>query len=222
MKRQGSFTQGTGRKLKRTSRYRVSRATLLQRQVQNTEETKYVETYGTLQAVSNTGTLACINQIAEGSDFNQRIGRNVRHKYVQFDIFAEPAAAVQTMVTWHLVLDRQPNGAVPAITAVFDNSAISLPFAFKNIGTNQNRFRILKSWTQVLPSTAASSDPSGKSRLRGTLLLQGLRTQDDIVRFPGSAAAVPNTNALYFIAISDQASTMPTVGWALRVVYTDM
>ena len=97
--------------------------------------------------------VAPINQIANGSLLQERIGRKIRHASINVNAYAIAKATMQTPDCGFLclVLDRQPNGAVPAFGDIFDITALpnNSGLAPRTTLTYQERFKVLwrKDWT---------------------------------------------------------------------------
>lgn len=215
-----------GRSLKRlrmTSR-KVPLATKIRRVVENSEEKKYFETAGSQADTTATGVIVPLNNIAEGNDFNQRDGRKVRNKYVEADVVmaistAQAVAGTTRIGTWHLVLDRQPNGTAPTFGQIFDTTICEPWQAYKNVQQFAQRFKILKTERFVIGTAEAGQT----YRLNAFINMMNLSDVDQITHWPGSTGVVPNTNALYLVYVSDEtAGSQCVISWATRVVYVDM
>lgn len=196
----------------------------------NSEERKYIETVASIAAITTTGTVSHLGPIAEGSDFNQRIGRKIRMKYLQYDFGVQigttvsSPTAVGPAVNWvaHMVLDRQPNGTAPNWQQVFDTSVSGIDcFAFKNVQLFEERFKILKTHLGQVNSVGSIDE---KARCREFIDLSKLKPEDQIMHFAGSGAAVPNTNGLFILFASDSTNnaTFQNITYVTRFVYVDM
>jgi len=211
------------KKLRRT-KPRQSITTLVRRTLENSEEKKYNEVAGSGVDMPNTGTVAVINEIGEGTDFNQRVGRKVRNKYLYYDISVQPSTAIAVAgtslnATWHLVWDRTPSGSSAAYGNIFDTTVISPTQAFKNVGTFQDRFKILKTET-FLTGTAVNG--LGYRR-QGWIPFEKAESRDQMTQFASSAVAVPNTGALYLcFASTEGAANQMMINYGIRIVYVDM
>lgn len=103
-----------------------------------------------LAQVNQSGSITSIFNPIPGSDMINRIGRRVNVKSIQIRgvMFFENAVNLATTVssvaqcaTWALVFDKQPNGALPGYTDIFNNA--NAPLSNLNLN-NRDRFRILK------------------------------------------------------------------------------
>lgn len=133
----------------RTAALRGRRAlTTLQRarlDAQPGKEIKYLDTFNTTMQFDATGAIACLNQLAEGSDNTQRVGRKIMNLSLQIKGFCNfispsvgfyPCQYGRLLVVW----DKTPQGNTPAITDILTNSTST---NFTNIN-NKDRFVILR------------------------------------------------------------------------------
>lgn len=225
MKRKSESSLSTSVKKSR-SRTRQSRQS---RQIQaflNAVEKKYLDTVISYASVLNAGYVISLNIIGEGDDYNQRNGRRIFAQYIEYDLFftygsaASSATPQYNAATWHLVYDRQPNGAAATYTDIFDTSTITLPaYSFKNIKGNQDRFRILKSWAGTV-GYQGNTDTS--QRVRGFLPLSNLPNRGAHITYGSGGVVLPTTGAVYLCYCTDN-STLNVISFygGVRFVYTD-
>jgi len=198
-------------------RNRPTTVALIKRVMASQEERKYLDNYQA-STTSTAGTTACINQIAEGDDYNNRIGRKVSLKNIQYDVFIDVSNAAATEAGfWCLVLDKQSNNALAGYTTVFDTSVIAAPFAFKNDATFQERFQMLKFEPFVV-----SPSGNGGCHYRGFLPLETLLPEDQVVQYAGTAAGVPNKNAILMCYGSTGGAGDVTITYGIRIKYVDV
>lgn len=107
------------------------------------KEVGYVDLGTTTYNLDTTGDIVLLATIAQGASINQRIGKKARYKSVQFHGIVQ-AGTTGTVNEGALLLiyDRNPRGALPAITDILV-TASSLAF---NNTVNEGRFRILRRW----------------------------------------------------------------------------
>lgn len=226
-KRLNPFKASSGRKLKRVRSIprKTSMATMVRRVLENSEEKKYIETQAVTTDMPAAGSTVLLNAVAEGTDFNQRIGRKVRVKYIYYDVSVEIttagiAAVASLPVAWHLVLDRQSNNATAGYGTIFDTSIISEPFCFKNDAQFEKRFKILKSNRTVIGSSVTGNQLYRES---GWIPFEKMDPEDQMVQYTGSTAVAPNKNALLIAFASNEgASNYCQINYGIRVVYVDM
>ena len=93
------------------------------------------------QTFSTTGSLTLLNGLSQGDDFDNRSGRQVRFKSLQFRGSVEQhASATQTFLRLIWVIDKQPNASTPVIGDILTSTSIA---ATRNLD-NRKRFVILK------------------------------------------------------------------------------
>lgn len=192
----------------------------LTRMLNRSEERKYLDTSGTGVDMPTGGFIVALSSIAEGTDYSQRVGRKIRMKYLQYDFFAADAVATSTQNEgiFHLVLDRQANGASPAVGDIIDTSAGKAYNGFKNVSLYEERFKILQSFP--FASTGAGGEVF---RTRGYINLENLKDEDQICHYAGSASGIPNTNSLLLLYASNEAAANAVLGtFVVRFVYVDM
>lgn len=109
--------------------------------IQYQKETGYVDLAASTYNCDTTGTITLIATIPQGTSVNQRVGKKVMLKSVQFRGLIRAKAATTTADAAFLIIyDARPTGALPAITDVLDTATAA---SFNN-DTNSDRFRILK------------------------------------------------------------------------------
>lgn len=168
------------------------------------------------QVADTTGAVTLINGIARGDDINERVGRQVILKYIQANIvnYVTPTTGIDQSHRMLIVLDRQANGAAPAITDVLVSaSTVAMP----NLD-NRKRFRIL---FDSIKNMNASGEP-------GSMIVQRVFKRVNIpVQFnSGDAGTVADiqTGALYLITLGSIApgGTAGNFSGRIRVRYTDI
>lgn len=178
---------------------------------------------------TTVGATSQLNAPIEGTDYNQRIGRKVRHHYLMLDITIQagitqgPNDAGQISV----VLDRQPNGSVAAFSDIYDTSSAVAGSAFRNTAVNSERFLVLKTGQYIIGGTTGV-DPGTTP----TIVKQRWFIPLHRFRNPGDQHAVFNTsntgtctsNAIliaYGGNIVASGTTTPTMTFNSRYRYFD-
>ena len=188
-----------GQANKRNPVYRALRSML---------ERKYLDTqsgYIDFNTTNPIGSTYAISNIAEGNDYNNRQGRAITGLYVQLDFYAymdaltaNPTTAIPW--TWHLVVDKQANGTLQGYNVLFDETIVTNSFAsFKNLASNDDRFVILK-------TECGTVDLNGNGPFHKRYFIK-IPQHCSQIRYPGTTAAVPNTNGIIF-AISGAAASV--------------
>lgn len=158
---------------------------------------------GGVPSLSTASAVYCLNNVAEGSDSNQRIGRKITHAYVEIDIniFLSSNGVTNQWDAgfWSIVLDRQPNNTVAAYNDIYDITSggitfVSAGLAHRNTIVNQDRFVILKREEFSVISYGQSDQYHKKVFID----LGRLRGGDKTATYNGTGANVPNNAAILF------------------------
>lgn len=153
-----------------------------------------------------TGTVEVpsMNLVQTGDTLNNRDGATIKIKSLQVRgqvTFIPGAAATAAAVSYlYLVLDRQPNGAAPAVTDVFTSTALNA--AMPNV-PNQFRFKILRRFAYISNSQAGVTTAYNNVC---HVIDEYIRFEKPIeVRFTASTGAITDvvTNNLLLIAGSN-------------------
>lgn len=103
-------------------------------------ESGFVDLASATYALNTTGSITLLATIPQGASVNQRIGKKVMLKSIQFRGFATADSTTTVSVgAFMIVYDKRPTGSLPAITDVLD----SVAFQSFNNDANSGRFRIL-------------------------------------------------------------------------------
>jgi len=156
---------------------------------------------GGVPSLSTATAVYCLNNVAEGSDSNQRIGRKITHAYVEVDInISLPASANNWDAGfWSIVLDRQPNNTTASYNDIYDISSGGITFvnaglAHRNTIVNQDRFVILKREE----FSVVSYPQSDQYHKKVFVDLGRVRGGDKTATYNGTGANVPNNAAILF------------------------
>lgn len=188
-------------------------------------EKKFVETVVNAADPTNAGLLTYINNVAEGTDYNQRLGRKIRPIYIQYRIQWSAVAGAITSVPVHgrtiFMLDRQPNGATTTTSTLLSQPATSTVVSqFKDSQVNAERFHWFKDLTCEL-WTGGQSNTIQNGFI--DLIKHGEKNHcDREVRFIGSSAATPNTNAYILFNGQDGTTNNLVFNAVVRFCYVDI
>lgn len=181
-------------------------------------ELKYLD--GTQSSHAANGTYV-INEVAEGTDYSERVGRLIHGRYVQLDIMCTAPTGNTNPDSGivHLVLDKQPNNTWPGYTDIFDTTTIAAGQAFRLLSKNSERFKILKTW--MIGPIDHTCDLQ-HSRVRSYLMLRGAACSS---RYLSNLAAIPESGSLLvafasYTATGD-AATQITFNLAYRFAFVD-
>lgn len=183
----------------------------------NRVEMKFLDTNVAAQDMSSGPTINLVNGIAQGTDYNNRVGRRFLMKKIQINLEINPGVA-QTVAEQGRVLvvyDNQSNGAAPAIGDIL---SISSTTSFMNLN-NRDRFKVIWDKRYKCPVVAATNNSEFIQ------IDQYFRKCALEVTNSGTGATVGSiaTGGLYVIGLSDgnTATQVPTISFNCRIRYQD-
>ncbi len=161
--------------------------------------------------VIDTGLVILLNATVVGDDFDNRDGRQIRFKSVQYAInVIQHPTAVSTITRIMIVLDKQPNGVLMVIADLLTSGGNTLDFRNLN---NRKRFVIVSDVIVTQSDTANTTD------YRSLYKQMDFKTVYDDSN-AGSIADI-ETNALFMILLSSEAANGPTVQVETRCRFID-
>jgi len=162
---------------------------------------------------TTTGYVAVLNTIVEGDTKSNRHGNRIVMKSIEMKwyIYAGASQTIPQAYVGALIYDKQPNGALPAVTDLW-TSATSL--AFKNLD-NSHRFVFLKKIEGFMPPIA--DDPDVKE-------VNSYLKLDLPTFYDANAGAITDitTGSLLLFILGDQAfsdGTHPLIRLSCRLRY---
>lgn len=165
--------------------------------------------------VDTTGAVSLLNGCQRGTDYVERIGRELRLRSVDVLLTAQVTSAtgVDQIHRYLLVFDKQPNGVALTLADVLSTPSVDAQLNLNN----ESRFRILADERYHLN---ASGEPGSQKAVH---IAQRLALR---VRFnSGTAGTVADiaTGSLYLITIGSIAAgaTAGTLSGRSRVRFTD-
>lgn len=182
---------------------------------------------------NTTGSITLLALPILGSDFNQRIGRKIflRSLYVRGSVKIENSGVASAIVTpsqqarMIILLDKQPNGAAPAITDILVSAH---PASQLNLN-NRDRFNIIKDKCYTFgPYTVSTTATQSFAAVGGGIIYnvkmyKKLKCDMIFNATNGGTIADINSGALYMVWIGDQASSSSDINAILstRVRFDD-
>jgi len=193
--------------------------------LEHSEELKYID-YQDTSAFTTTGVLLNYNQIAQGDDFNQRVGEEVVFKYInlKYRISKTTASAASQGHRFILFWDMQTNGVGPIqftstslTTGLLDNSTITDPLLVPHNYRTKDRYHILFDKVVI-------HQPSSTSTLEMTITKKNIKLGGAKIKYSSSSSAVTAlaSRSLWLMFLGNaSAVTDSTPGIVCRVWYTD-
>lgn len=186
------------------------------------QDTGYVDLASGTFNCSTTGTISLINTVAQGASVNQRIGKKIMMKSVQFrgrlqsgnTTTVADAAAL-------LVYDKRPTGALPAITDIL----VTANSASFNNDVNADRFRIIRRWDWTLTGNDATAGQQTSSSCHSFDEFVSLKGLPQVFNAAGTGAIGDiSEGALYLVTVGDLAAgtAAPKLTAAARFRFIDV
>lgn len=164
------------------------------------------------QPYTGASVITCLNQVARGDDYNERIGRSIKNVSVQlnFDAFHNTTdTSTFTTLRWMLLIDKEANGAVPVITDLLSNDTTT---SMRNL-TNRRRFIILKDARILLDNNRESRSVKYFRRLN----LKTIFNQGDA----GTVADIDSGSLILILQTNAAETYKPLVQITSRVRFID-
>jgi len=177
-------------------------------------EFKSVDVLADAASCSTTTGIVLLNGMTTGAAINQRVGREVTLRYVQFQYVVRcNTAGVDQQVRVVLVYDRQTNGSAPAFNDVFDVTNVTCARRLEN----RKRFKILYDRTHVLNAIGEAGSQVARRFYR--------RLRHPVTFNSGNTGLVGDitTGSVYLLFISTQAAgtNAALIDYQTRIRYSD-
>jgi len=177
-------------------------------------EFKSVDLHADNVSCSTTPGIILLNGMTVGSSIEQRVGREVTMRSIQFSyVVRANSAGVDQQVRVALVYDRQTNGAAPAFNDVFDFTNATAARKLEN----RKRFRILYDRTYVVNAIGEAGSQVARRFYR--------RLRHPVTFNSGNTGLVSDiaTGSFYLLFLSTQAAgtNAALLDYNTRVRYTD-
>lgn len=182
----------------------------IKRAINQDEEVKYVDTL-TSATVANSGTyIVPLADLAQGAAMGQRIGLEAKIKAYKITMsLKENASATNTVYRILIVKDKKPVLSTNIVWTDVVKSAV--PHAQYNMDNFRSRFVIYK---DIFAGTGISNT-NHEYNFRKTF------KNGQVQKYTDAATNTQNQGRFYLIAISDEATNVPTLSVSTRVLYTD-
>lgn len=180
--------------------------------------------------VSYTASPLLLNGIGIGNDYDNRIGRQVHFKSIQMKLMLHPYDSTYLAyegfsIRILVVLDKQSNGALPALTDVMSLGLTILnPVSLTNLNT-RNRFQVLVDEVMDMPLCSISNNMYGG--YTNYPILDLYRPLSITTTYSGSTSAISDiaTNSIVLFAFGEKSAPADSIGIRLggsvRLRYTD-
>jgi hypothetical protein len=176
-------------------------------------ETKPCDAIVTATAVNTTGFLTCVSELAQGTDYTNRVGDSIKIQRIQCRLrLYQNTGATETTFRAVCFRDLDGYGTLPTTAQVFQTvGTVSAPLSPYN-WLNKDRFSILYDELIALNSTGQQSEEivfdlphAGHVKYLGTT----------------AAAASDGKGSIYWAFLSDEGTNTPTAALYSRILFTD-
>lgn len=186
-------------------------------------EMKFTDITATSQPISNNWTIVLINGVAQGQDYNQRIGRQARMRssllngivYNQTSTSNPQGTGIRICLIW----DYQPNsGTTPVGTDIFVSQSLIAPMNLNN----RDRFKVLLDRRiQIGAFTITTGNITAGAPQNVFISKYRKMYMETIFSGVGATLGSIATGALYLCYIADVTS-VTSWDYYTRVRYQDM
>lgn len=179
--------------------------------------------------IGTGGSVTCLNQVTQGSDIKNRIGRHINMLSVDVTVCLVPqpvSTFAYDYVYCALVHDAQSNGTAPAFSDIYQSGTISqVAIEFRNTSQFRDRFTILweeRSFLSVSTGLTSLGAQMDRCFYRKHYNLTKLG-QKSRCEFNTSATGVGNSNSIYFVVCSYQnaAALGPYINASSKLIFSD-
>lgn len=200
----------------------------------NTVERKVYDVAASTVDADTTGSIACIGLPILGTDMTNRVGRKICWRTVQARGLVRveraelmTAASIPAQyVRFMLVIDMQPNGALPAITDILTTAHPASPLNLNN----RDRFRVIadKEFTldpYYLNTTATTSAASMTNQIKMFKIYKKVNLETIFNGTNGGTIADISSGALLRVIIGNQAISATNTAeftFSTRCRFTDI
>lgn len=153
-----------------------------------------------------TGSVTALNLIATGTDFTNRVGRKILMKSVNIIGVVQPndTSVSTTLCRALLIYDKQPNGALPAITDILNTSNSKDQINLNN----RDRFVILRDWFQALaPQQDTATQAYAGSPTTNNLHMFVKLNHETIYNSTAGTIAAVTSGSLLLVTVGDSTNT---------------
>ncbi len=181
----------------------------------NTEKKTFTRQLTGVTPATGTAVVESIQEIAQGTDFNERIGRSIKAVSVQLKgQITIHASATFTSARYMLVQDTENRGSAITIANLLENATAADDFFSLRSGfpAHMKRFKILCDQTVQLDQTDLP-----------IINVECFRKLNMHIRFNGTGGtdASMGQNSIWLIMISSEATNIPTFNIQSRLRYID-
>lgn len=176
----------------------------------------------TSQAIGTTATIIQLNAIAQGDTVSSRTGNSILAKYLAVKMsLAIHGSATNTVVRLIIFIDHQQIAdTAPGTTDLLNSNSTLAHIQTNTVG----RFEVIKDWFITLDSASRASfttqlykNFAGRTQ-RGRYYDSGTGLH---CKFNGTGSTDIQSNGIYFLMLSSEATNTPTLTYSARFGFHD-
>lgn len=193
-----------------------------------------VETTSPMITAATGPTVVLLNGVQTGAGFFNRVGSRIEMKNLHFrGVVTNIATGVQSLGRIIIIYDRQPTGALPTWTTMFQNrdqvgTATTTGLAEINLD-NRDRFTVLRDYQLFLPSVSNAAGVLTNQAFPGMDNVYDvnlfIKMKQLVAHFKSSSnpttIADIATGALYAVFVDENQDSKWQVKWNARLRYSD-
>lgn len=171
-------------------------------------ESKYLDTAGTSSPTSSTPTIICLNNLAQGTTDNNRIGNSILAQSVDIRLtFQYNVTAGFNNIRYMIIVDKMQAGTPLTLAQLLENTTYFMSPLNKD---NSDRFVVVKD------KIVNVSDV--KDKFTETKIFKRLNFH---IRFSGPTTADVGPNSVYLVAFTNSTVNAPVMNYYTRIHFTD-
>lgn len=191
-------------------------AAVVRKQLAKQQELKHIDT-NVVATVTTTPGVVHLNTIAQGDSTIERDGRRVMMKSIELIMEAEQhVAATHTFMNVKLVRKKNNDSIALLAGDIYDGTGSAQTNKLRNLDQAFN-FEVIADWYMNFTSTGHAT---WQKRFFKALRPDQGKAEWQVNQASG-AATVQETNALYLLLSSNQATSSPAFRCNSRIRYTD-
>lgn len=188
-------------------------------QSRSLKEYKFLDTNISVAPYAANSTLTLINGITQGTDYNQRIGRQIKmmNYFIRLTIAPQDTTTDTGSYRIMLVYDLQANGVAPTPTEVLVSNTTTSHINLDN----RDRFRVLMDISKTI---GGYSTVSGQAAVPGPVYIKRFKKRPLDVQYSGTTNTIGSiaSGSLYLLCIaSPPINQSISVEGNIRIRYTD-
>lgn len=186
-------------------------------------EHKYYDFFESPAPIGSGYTPQCVNAIAAGLSYYQRVGYEVTPVSLHFKFQIEPASNSGDFVRVMVILDHQSSNTTVSQLALFDTSITGCtPYTgFINKGLWGDRFKVLFDWYSDELAVNAGSTPSAYLGSKPICHDVHIALHKKKVRYVDSGGNVPANDAIIVLCWPRSVSCSDYFGFQTRYEFVD-